>query len=471
MARGSESMNPLTGVREWLSTDIFVPLSRTRRWLRPSKRPALLAFYRGLKMRTETQFWEESCKRTWILQQLRVAVRMAYQTTSYYKDLIDRSGFPVNTDFTFDDFARFPVLTREQIHTAGARLVADAVPQKQLHPDATGGSIGVPTHIWLGPEERGWRESGWEFCMGRLGVPDGRSIGSLWGHHLDPVAADGWRDRLYNLQHNIRWFDCFRMSPEVLERYHASFQIWKPAVIIAYAGALGSLAEHVLTLGHRPQYPLEFFVTGAEKLLPHHRTAVEAAFGRPVHERYGGRDTGLIAFQSNPLHSLDFEVDWTNIMVEPETEDAQSSILVTKFHGDGMPMLRYRVGDLGLFSPGSHPGYPVLVLPEVIGRETDRIRLPNGSWVNGLELPHLLKDYPVREFALEQSEDYSIILKIVPKSGFGEDSRRQVLSSLKQNLPGVETELEIVAEVPHTKANKLRSVISKVRPNSQGVSL
>src|ERR1039458_5184121 len=152
MARGSESMNPLTEVREWLSTDIFVQLSRTTRWLCPSQRPALLAFHRGLKMRTETQFWEESRKRTWILQQLRVAVRMAYQTTSYYRDLIDRSGFPVATDFSFDDFARFPVLTREQIHTAGARLVADAVPQEQLQPDATGGSSGVPTHIWLGPE-------------------------------------------------------------------------------------------------------------------------------------------------------------------------------------------------------------------------------------------------------------------------------------------------------------------------------
>jgi hypothetical protein len=110
------------------------------------------------------------------------------------------------------------------------------------------------------------------------------------------------------------------------------------------------------------------------------------------------------------------------------------------------------------------------VLPEVVGRETDRIWLPNGSWVNGLELPHLLKDYPVREFSLEQDENYSIVLKLVPKNGFAEEANKSILSVLQQNLPGVVIELKIVTEVPRTKANKLRPVISKVR-HGQSVSL
>src|SRR6185295_19647117 len=103
-------------------------------------------------------------------------------------------------------------------------------------------------------------------------------------------TSDRFRDRLSAFVHNIRWFDCFRLSSKILESYHREFERWQPACIIAYASALGDLAEHVLRRGHKPSYPVCCFVTGAEKLLAGHREAIESAFGRPVHERYGSRD-------------------------------------------------------------------------------------------------------------------------------------------------------------------------------------
>ena len=76
----------------------------------------------------------------------------------------------------------------------------------------------MPTEIWLGAEERGWKESGIDFSFEKIGVAAGAKIAYLWGHHLDPQAADNFRDRLRAFMTNVRYFDCFRLSPEILTK-------------------------------------------------------------------------------------------------------------------------------------------------------------------------------------------------------------------------------------------------------------
>ncbi len=446
-----------------LSLKVLVPFSHLQQLARPSRRPFAAAFREGRRFRRESATWSLDRRREWMLQRLRKLVRRAYHETVYYRELFDRIGFDPHASFSFEDYARLPVLEREDVQRAGASLVSRAIPADQLRKDATGGSTGVPTEIWLGPEERGWRESGGEYFMERFGVPSGSRTGSLWGHHLDPMASDSLRDRYRDFVANARWFDCLRLSPAVLERYHQEFSRFRPASIVAYASALAHLAEYLLEQGLKPNYPTRCMVTGAEKLLPYHRAAIEMVFSKPVHERYGSRDAGYIAFQMAPWQSLDYEVDWANILVEPESDEPDSAILVTKLHSDGMPMLRYRVGDLGRFPEGSEPGKPVFVLHEVLGRETDRIWLPDGRWITGLQIPHLIKDFPVYEYMCQQRADYGVELKIVPKNGFGEDSRQQILALLEPNLPGLSVSITLTDQIPRTRANKWRPVVSEVK--------
>jgi phenylacetate-CoA ligase len=447
---------------QFLSRNVLLPLWQLQRIARPSRRATIMAVRRGFEFRRATAGWSPDQKREWVLERLRFTARRSYGETDYYKDLFDRIGFDPHADFTFEDFARLPVLEREQVRDEGARLLARSVPASELKKDSTGGSTGMPTDVWIGPEEMGWKESAGEYFMTRIRAATGTGTALLWGHHLDPRARDTWLERYHAFETNSRWFDCLRLSPDVLESYHQEFERWRPAAIVAYASAVWHLAEHVLERGYRPSYPTRCFVTGAEKLLPVHREIIERAFGRPVYERYGGRDVGYIAFQTDPGRTLDYEVDWSNVFVEPETDETESSILVTKLHADAMPMLRYRVGDLGRFPQDARPGHPALVLHEVIGRETDRIWLPDGRWITGLQIPHMMKDYPVREYMFTQRKDYSIEIKIVPRDGFGEHSRLRILATVQANLPGLTITTQLVDEIPRTRANKWRPVVSEV---------
>ncbi|HZG52234.1 MAG TPA: hypothetical protein VEZ40_08860 [Pyrinomonadaceae bacterium] len=451
-------------VHELLSRKLLLPLTRAQRLARASRRPAMRAFYEGMRLRRQTAAWDEERRRAWVLERLRYSVRRAASETVFYRELFARENFDPQADFSFADFARLPVLEREDIRAAGRDLISNALPADALRKDSTGGSTGEPTHVWLGPEELGWRESALEYPMQRIGAPTGTPTAYLWGHHLDPVARGTWRERYHDFESNVRWFDCFRLSPDALARYHAEFARWRPACIIAYASALAALAEFALSEKLTPNYPSGCFVTGAEKLLPAQRACIERAFGRPVHERYGSRDVGIMGFQFEPGRTHDFEVDWQNVLVEPETAAAaESPILITKLHADGMPMLRYRVGDVGRFPRGSRPGHPAFALHEVLGREADRIWLPDGRWIAGLQMPHMLKDYPVREFMFLQRPDYSVELQVIPQNNFGEEARRSILETVAANLPGLPVSLALVQSIPRTKANKLRPVVSEVK--------
>jgi phenylacetate-coenzyme A ligase PaaK-like adenylate-forming protein len=223
------------------------------------------------------------------------------------------------------------------------------------------------------------------------------------------------------------------------------------------------LAIYLSERGYKPNYPGQCFVTGAEKLLPAHREAITAVFKRPVHERYGSRDAGLMGFQYDPENTLDFETDWTNVLVEPESAEPLSPMLITKLHADGMPMLRYRIGDIARFPEGSKPGHPAFVLHEIAGREASRLWLPDGTWVMSEELPHMLKDFPVKEYMCVQEKDYSVQIRIVARNGFSEENKRQILDTMGVNLPGLDVRVLLVDEIPRTAANKWQTVVSRVQ--------
>ena len=462
-------MNLIGGIHDGLSLHVLTPFSRLHRSARWSTRPTQQAFDEGLRFRRAAASWDNERRVRWILERLRTTVRRAYEETAYYRELFDRNNFDPHADFDFSDFSRLPVLTREDVHEAGAKLLSSSVPAEQVSKDSTGGSTGVPTNLWLGPNERGWRDSGMERFFEILGVPEGSRTALLWGHHLDPKAADTLRERYQAFVSNSRWFDSLRLSPATLDEYHHEFERFQPAMIIAYASGLGYLAEHILARNYKPNYPTRCLVTGGEKLWSRHRELIEKAFGRPVHERYGSRDAGCLGVQLDSTQTLAYTLDWANTLVEPETQEPESPILVTKLQADVMPMIRYRIGDIGRFSPDCKPGHPTFVLPDVMGRVVDRIALPGGRWVTGLEVPHLLKDYPVREFLFLQRQDHSVELQLVPEKDFDEDSLREIRDILTANLPGLPIQIELKESVVRTKSNKWRPVISEVKSNVEAL--
>ena len=121
-----------------------------------------MSFWEGLEFRTQAEGWDEARKLEWILRQLRAVVRRAGRETAFYREHFTKAGFDPDAAFGFEDFARLPIVDREDVRVAGNRMFGAAVPAAQIAKDSTGGTSGAPTQIRTGPRERGWRESGME---------------------------------------------------------------------------------------------------------------------------------------------------------------------------------------------------------------------------------------------------------------------------------------------------------------------
>lgn len=432
------------------------------RAMRPATRAGERHFRDGMHFRRAAVAWSDDQKRDWTLRRLRDVVREAARESPFYRERFRAAGFVAEDAFTFDDYARVPVLERRDVQSHMDGMLSSQVPSRARRRDGTGGSTGAPLTYYSGPRERGWRISGQEHFMRLLGVPRGVSTAFLWGHHIDARERTEWRERVRDALTNRRWYDCFRLEPETLLAYHEEMSRTRPMCLVAYASALDSLATVLLERGLEAAYPQRRIVTGAEKLWPQQRARIERAFSVPVHERYGSREIGLIGMQVAPEASPAFDVDWANLLVEPASGGGEGDILVTKLNADAMPMLRYRIGDVARFESGSRPGHPALRLPEVFGRTLDRLHLPNGRWLHGVGIAHLMKDFPLREFQIRQGADYRLEVVVVPNAGYEPAHGARILEVLSQNLPGLPMQLTTAREIPRSGANKWRPVHSLV---------
>ena len=132
-----------------LSLHVLMPFSRLQRSTRAATSPLNELLTRAFAFDASCRRWDNEQRTRWILERLRTQVRRAYEETVYYRELFDRSNFDPYADFDFNDFARLPVLTREDIHEAGDKLLASSVPADQIRKDSTGGSTGVPTQLFV----------------------------------------------------------------------------------------------------------------------------------------------------------------------------------------------------------------------------------------------------------------------------------------------------------------------------------
>jgi phenylacetate-CoA ligase len=105
-------------------------------------------------------------------------------------------------------------------------------------------------------------------------------------------------------------------------------------------------------------------------------------------------------------------------------------------------------------------------MDKVKGRQTDIIRLPNGTCLAGEYLTTIFDNFPdsVKGFQVRQRQDYSIKIIYIPSSLSQE--LNQVLDRVRKDLlkrtqGQVRIDFEAVNNIPHDRG-KLRYIISEI---------
>jgi phenylacetate-CoA ligase len=221
---------------------------------------------------------------------------------------------------------------------------------------------------------------------------------------------------------------------------------------------------------HRPHS----IVTSAEMLEADDRRLLEEVFGCPVFDRYGCREVSVIASECRAHAGLHVNAECLYVEVEnPDGSRAApgetGAILVTDLLNRAMPLIRYRIGDLGALAEGDCPcGRGLPRLAALHGRSTDFLVGSDGRLVSGVFLAtYVVAHRPsLGQVQIRQDRTGAVLYRVRPGSDFDATADFAYLGAATRQHLGerAEAEFELVDALPAEPSGKFLFSRSTVTP-------
>jgi phenylacetate-CoA ligase len=266
------------------------------------------------------------------------------------------------------------------------------------------------------------------------------------------------------------YVSAFNLSDDVLDSYLQMIDRHQLKYIMGYAGSMYCLAVRANEIGFNNS--LNGVVSWGDNLYQHYRDKIEQAFKCRVTDTYGCGEGIQIAAQCG-MNNGAYHIFMPHVIVEIVDDDGQpvkpgemGNILLTRLDAGAMPLIRYKVGDIGRKSPDeSCPcGRGLEMLAKIEGRDTDVIVTPNGNRLIVHFFTGIFEYYQsVDTFKVIQEKPGEIIVELVPMPDFQEAHWSKIKAEiLAKGDPDLKIELKVVKEIPLEKSYKRRFVISRI---------
>lgn len=401
---------------------------------------------------------------------LRRLVEHAQTHTRYYAKALE--GISASSLRTASDVARLPLLERAAAQASVEDRTATSPPA--VHKKTTSGSTGQPLEVRFCAESRHWRDATRWRGFGWGGYRMGDKAMHLWG--VSALPPTGLKKAKLELDRRLRrdvYVSCMVRSPEVLRSMVDTIKRERPHVMMGYAQALADLARFINAEGLRDWGTIPV-IYGAERLWPRDREDLAKAFGPAVFETYGCREFMLMGCECEAhdgLHEQAENLIVEILVTEPDGRvraarpGEQGAVAVTDLHNLACPFIRYLTGDSATAREPA-PCSCGRTLPRfgpIEGRVTDTMRDGAGNPVEGILFNILFLNLHehARQFQVVQHADKNLTVRIVPTvpGTLSPDAERLIRRFVDEHIRGVSLKIELVAEIPLTKAGKLRRVL------------
>ena len=358
----------------------------------------------------------------------------------------------------------WPVLLKESLRADPTAFVADDCDRRRMVHDHTSGTTGTSLSIWLSRDtvqrwyalfEARWRR--W------YGVTRHDRWAIVGGQLITPVRQERPPFWVWNSGMNQLYMSSYHLSPRHVGACLDALARYRVRYVLGYSSSLYSLACGALEAG-RTDIRLAVAITNAEPLLAHQRDAIEAAFGCPARETYGMGEAVAAASEceSGAMHL------WPEAgIVEVFQQDARlprgatGDLVCTGLINLDMPLVRYRVGDVGSQSADTSVcscGRALPRLASLEGRVDDVLFTIDGRRVGRLD-PVFKDGLPVREAQIIQESLSCVRVRYVPTAAFRRPDGVTIVERLRDRMGDIEVVLEEVPAIPRTANGKFRAVV------------
>jgi phenylacetate-CoA ligase len=397
------------------------------------------------------------------IKNLSKLLKHTIKTVPYY------SKFDVNVDNPEELLRQFPIIDKFTIRDNSDTLISKDFNKENLISYSSSGSSGVQTTVYMTKKEqsviRGILTHWWEWSGYKVGKPivqTGitpnrgflKSIKDQFFHTIYLNAFSHTQDQLKSI--------C-----EKLKRKPDQF------FMAGYASSLHVLATYALENGYN-HLQVKGIISLGDKLFSHYKKNITDAFHARIYDTYGSNEGLMIAAQDDleayyilsPHVYLEILDDAGN-----EVEDGtMGNLVVTRLDCFSMPLIRYKLGDLGIKLPKEkYPekrkyNYPLL--QQVVGRETDIILLPNEDKMVVHSFTGIFEYIPeIKQFKVIQEDISGIVIEYIKSNNFKESAIDIATKELRKYIKDEEFFINFkeVSYIAPTKSGKPQIIESRLK--------
>lgn len=424
------------------------------------------------------QFLEELEEQQWLnssaieelrFQKLRNLLMHAATNIPFYADRYARAGFDPRKMSSVEDLTRLPLLTKAEIKANLDQMTWTESPGG-LQRYNTGGSSGEPLIFYFDRRRQGMDKAARMLTHRWWGVDVGDRELYLWGSPVEATRQDRMKEFRDKLTNELL-ISAFDISEENVAGIIAAFERFRPKCLFGYPSTIDLFGQMAANQGRSlTDLGVQVVFATAELLYDHQRQSISSHFGGiPVADGYGSREGGFVSHECREgcYHIMDPNYVVEFVQDEGSTgagEDGE--IVLTHLDAWGMPLIRYRTGDVAQPGSGACPcGRGFSTMQKIRGRTTDFVVTPDGRWQHALSVIYIVRDIEgVDEFKIIQHalEDVQILVKIIP-SLYPADGDDRIRAGIRKRMgDSVKVTVDRVDTVPREASGKHRYVISKV---------
>jgi len=418
----------------------------------------------------KTQWLSESEIKDQQWQLLKSLLRQGYDHVPFYRKRFSQLGLTPDDIQNWDDFAKLPPLTKNDIRQNFDSLIADNVEKSRLMPGRSGGSTGKPTHFYRtivsGDYVTAATFRNAEWAKWRLGS----KYVNISGSHYDHSRFKQFRAKLLASYIRRKDFTAINLSAEKARDYFSVIRRFKPIVLWGYASGVYALSKFAHNLGE-DDITFDSIIVSSDILFDEQRKFIEETFRCNVFNLYGSREAHIAG---ECERRKGFHIAAESVYIEVVDEHNQpiigkpGRILVTDLRNLGFPMIRYEIGDVATRTEKLCPcGRGLPLLESINGRIEDFIVTPSGGIVSPPAFTVPFSDVVnIDDYQIIQNKIDSVDVLLVKTSKFIEDDFDHLKYALQDMLgKDMSINFKFVNAIDRGVSGKRRVVISSVKPD------
>ncbi len=371
-------------------------------------------------------------------KRIRKMVRHAYYNVPFYHSLFKKVDVKPSDINCVADLTKLPTVSKADFLQNWESFISHTAQPKKCEIARTSGTTGTPLKIL---EDQVTKDIGYALkyyaffecgmklkdrlleltaafpslskCVFRHGPIGFMKVGSMKGFYLSV-----FNDPAENVD------EIFKINPDVIYSYPTALE----CIIEDFGSRLSEIKPKLV-------------FTQAETVTERRRKLIEDCWGISPCDTYGSREFFRIAFECNEHQGLHVINDWVIVELMKDGEivgaNEQGEVIVTSLYNYTMPLIRYKLGDLAVWSGEKCTcgrGWPLLKAIE--GRIEEIITLPSGRKVSSLPIGCVLFKtiVDIKHFQIIQKSRENFIIRVVCNKNVNKKGKERVQRHITQSF-------------------------------------